>query len=145
MEQSGAESPRPERERGADAALRRLEERLERASNAAERLFAEAASEAASAAVRMSGRRTPRAEADGPPASAPGQGWQLPREDAERELDNLIVAWHSVRDLIPPDLRRRLADAVRELLVAVRALIDWYLERHERRHEPVEVQDIPIV
>jgi hypothetical protein len=32
------------------------------------------------------------------------------------------------------------------VLLSLRALIDWYLERLERRRaEPVEVQDIPIV
>ena len=36
--------------------------------------------------------------------------------------------------------------ALRELLLALRALIDWYLERLERRREQsVEVQDIPIL
>ena len=50
-----------------------------------------------------------------------------------------------MRDLIPADLQRRLAEALRELLLAVRALIDWYLDRIERRRaEPAEVQDIPI-
>ncbi len=35
---------------------------------------------------------------------------------------------------------------MRELLLALRALIDWYLERVEqRRREPAEVQDIPIL
>ena len=47
---------------------------------------------------------------------------------------------------MPPELRRRLGEAVREVLLAVRALIDWYLERIERRSgEPPEVQDIPIL
>ncbi len=35
--------------------------------------------------------------------------------------------------------------AARELLIAIRALIDWWIERLEREPEmPVEVQDIPI-
>jgi hypothetical protein len=51
----------------------------------------------------------------------------------------------SLRDLVPPELQRRLAEALRELLLAVRALIDWYLDRLERGPPaPVEVQDIPI-
>jgi hypothetical protein len=51
-----------------------------------------------------------------------------------------------VRDLIPAELQRRLGEALRELLLAVRALIDWYLDRIEqRRATPVEVQDIPIL
>jgi hypothetical protein len=52
----------------------------------------------------------------------------------------------SLRELIPPELQQRLAEALREVLLALRALIDWYLERLEqRRAEPVEVQDIPIL
>ena len=52
----------------------------------------------------------------------------------------------SLRDRIPAELQQRLADAVRELLLAVRAFIDWYLERSERhRAEPRQVQDIPIL
>ena len=35
--------------------------------------------------------------------------------------------------------------ALRELLLALRALIDWYLERMEqRRKTPTPVEDIPI-
>jgi hypothetical protein len=111
-----------------DDTLRRLEERLDRASNAAERLVDEAT----------------RARSDPPPA-----GWQVPRADAERdtrgELEMLAQALQSLRELIPPELERRLVDALRELLLAIRALIDWYLERSERsRSEPGDVQDIPI-
>jgi hypothetical protein len=52
----------------------------------------------------------------------------------------------SLRDLIPPDLQQRLAEALRELLLALRALIDWYLERLEqRRKTPTPIQDIPIL
>jgi hypothetical protein len=114
-----------------DALLGRLEERLGRASEAAERLFAEAGTAARGA--RM-----------------PPSGWQTPEADGEArerrsELEMLLAALASLRELIPPDLQRRLADAVRELLLAVRALIDWYLERSKhRRTEPAEVQDIPI-
>ncbi len=51
-----------------------------------------------------------------------------------------------MRDLIPPDLQQRLIAALREVLLALRALIDWYLERLERRREQgVEIQDIPIL
>ena len=38
-----------------------------------------------------------------------------------------------VRGLVPAELRQQFTDAFRELLVAVRALIDWYLERLGRR------------
>jgi hypothetical protein len=111
--------------------LRRLERRLDEASEAAERLIAEAAAEAA--------RRRP-----------PAAGWQTPHEepdpDRDRDLELLAQIIQSLRDRIPPELQRRLAEALRELLLAVRALIDWYLERLERRRaEPAEVRDIPIL
>jgi hypothetical protein len=51
----------------------------------------------------------------------------------------------SLRELVPAELERRLSEALRELLLAIRALIDWYLERAEReRPEATEVEDIPI-
>jgi hypothetical protein len=110
-------------------ALRRLEQRLTSASDAAERLIAEAA-------------RT--AERDKPPPA----GWEAPSEDERRggELEGLIQAFQSIRELIPPDVLERLASALKELLLAVRALIDWYLERIDRkRAQPsTEVEDIPI-
>jgi hypothetical protein len=119
----------------AEDTLRRLEQRLDRASDAAERLIAEAAASAT---------RKP------PPA-----GWQTPADHGKgeagdgrgpAELELLAQVLHALRDLIPPELQRRIAEALRELLLALRALIDWYLERSERRRaEPAEVQDIPIL
>ncbi len=83
-------------------------------------------------------------EPDPPPA-----GWQT-AEDTSRgptpELDPFVALVQAMRDLIPPDLQRRLIAALREVLLALRALIDWYLERLERKREQgVEVQDIPIL
>jgi hypothetical protein len=144
--------PTPDAERGAagvgaaggaaaggelpEDALRRLEARLDRASEAAERLIAEAAAE--SAARAADAFRRP------PPA-----GWQAPRNEEEpargADLELLMRLLESLRDLVPPDLQRRLMEALRELLLAVRALISWYLERFEaHRDDPAEVQDIPI-
>jgi hypothetical protein len=112
-------------------ALRRAEERLEEASRAAERLAGEAAHEAA--------RGKP------PPA-----GWQSPGQERSggslgTEIEALLSAVRTMRDLIPPEVVQRLADALRELLLALRALIDLYIERLEHHEpEPTEVQDIPI-
>ena len=65
---------------------------------------------------------------------------------SDDEADLLLGLLTSLRDRIPPELQQRLAEAVREVLLALRALIDWYLERTERRAaEPAEVQDIPIL
>jgi hypothetical protein len=118
-------------------ALSRLEQRLDRASEAAERLLADAAQ-------RVTSRP--------PPA-----GWQQPAPDRSEsqndaswlpgaDADLLLGILSSLRDRIPPDLQQRLAEALREVLLALRALIDWYLERTEqRRAQPFEVQDIPIL
>jgi hypothetical protein len=111
-------------------ALRRIEQRLAQASDAAERLIAEAA----------------RARERPPPA-----GWQAPRHEHDRgrqraaELELLIASMRTVGGLVPAEVLERLGAALRELLLAVRALIDFYLERLERRpREDGGVQDIPI-
>jgi|SRR5690348_11118863 hypothetical protein len=146
--------PSPSEERpvpppgSAEEALRRLELRLDRASEAAERLMAEAAAAAAGVGSPPS-EDAPPTEADpGEPVKPPPAGWQIP-EDARAgtaELDPLVALVQALRDLVPPELQRRLVAAIRELLLALRALIDWYLERLERRREQaVEVQDIPIL
>jgi hypothetical protein len=115
-------------------ALRRLEQRLSKASNAAERLIAEAA--------RTAQRHRP-----------PPQGWQAGPSDEEpsahpaSELELVLRALAATRDLVPPEVAERLAAAARELLLAVRALIDFYLERLERQDakpDDGDVQDIPI-
>jgi hypothetical protein len=123
-----------------DDTLRRLERRLDEASAAAERLIAEAATAAA-----RGGERPPAAgSGDRPPPA----GWQPPAEEPpapDRDAELLARVLESIRDLIPPELQRRLIEALREVLLAVRALLDWYIERLERRRaEPAEVHDIPI-
>jgi hypothetical protein len=112
-------------------ALRRLEQRLDQASETAQRLMAEAAQ---------------AAQGQKPPAA----GWQSQdngqsTRSAGAELDALISAVRSLRELIPAEVLQRLAEALKEVLLAIRALIDWYIERLERpRTEPPEVEDIPI-
>ena len=85
----------------------------------------------------------------GDPATPPPAGWQTTDDDAREstsELDPLVALVQAMRDLIPPELQQRLIAALREVLLALRALIDWYLERLDRRREQgVEVQDIPIL
>jgi hypothetical protein len=124
-------NPEPDASR---EALRRLEERLDRASEAAERLL----EEATAAATRA---REPKV----PPA-----GWQAPEPESEHRAPRDLELWlqiaRSVRDLIPAELQERLAQALHELLLSLRALVDWYIERLERRRgEPVQVEDIPIL
>jgi hypothetical protein len=141
----GSEPGQPSPRLSAEEALRRLEDRLDRASDAAERLIAEAAAEAARRARRHepSGAEA-RADA-APDGEPPTAGWQLPEDPVTAGGDVIVQVIHALRELIPPELQRRLAEALREVLLAIRALIDWYLERLERRRaEHVQVQDIPI-
>jgi predicted lipid carrier protein YhbT len=57
----------------------------------------------------------------------------------------MVAALGSLRDLVPPELQRRLAEAMRELLVAIRGLLDWYIEHLDsERTASGEVEDIPI-
>jgi hypothetical protein len=140
--------PSPAPPGSAEEALRRIEERLDRASEAAERLMAQAA-EAATGGAEAPGSVNPGEPHDGEPSNPPPAGWQLPDDGASAagpDLDPFVALVQALRDLIPQDLQRRLIAALRELLLALRALIDWYLDRLERRREQaVEVQDIPIL
>jgi hypothetical protein len=155
-------------------ALRALEERLDRAAAAAERLLAEAGTAGAGAGGPGAGAGGPGAGAGGPGAGAgaagaetgtsslPPRGWQRAAgggaaggaagggalggwiDSADAELLFSLLA--GLRDRIPADLQQRLAAALHEVLQALRALIDWCLERAERRRAaPTEVQDIPIL
>jgi hypothetical protein len=150
-----ASKPRRGASEPATDALQRLEERLDRVSRAAERLIAQARAEVRSAGMgEEQQQRTDVGTASEEPADAtsaegrkpPLAGWQAPSGSADgTELELLTQLLHSLRDLLPPDLQRLLAEAVRELLLALRALIDFYLERLERRSAaPADVQDIPI-
>ena len=50
-----------------------------------------------------------------------------------------------MRGVVPPDLARQLADALRELLLAIRAVLDWYIARLEPSPPAdSDVQDIPV-
>jgi hypothetical protein len=85
----------------------------------------------------------------------PPRGWESPRSEQRPPADiadlvllaeqTSVLVTEVVRGLVPEELRQQFSDALRELLVAVRALIDWYLERLGRtREDSVEVEDIPI-
>src|SRR3954451_8394828 len=96
-----------------DDRLRALEARLAPGGAAAERLAREAGERIAAAGGSASG------EAAGPPAA----GWQAARPEGSAEPDPVDTLIHTFRGLLPADLQQRLAEAVRELLLALRALI----------------------
>jgi hypothetical protein len=81
----------------------------------------------------------------------PPQGWAAPPRAGDgsagldAELAALVAALAALRELVPPELQRQVADLVRQVLLLVRAILDRWIERldAERGAEP-EVEDIPI-
>ena len=118
-----------------DQALDAVRAHLDEAHAAADRLVREAQHQAEEAA------------GDGAP-HVPPRGWDADRGDAATpDLHALLALLDAVRAAVPAELSHQLAAALRELLLALRALIDWYLERlggpAGARSEP-EVEDIPL-
>ena len=80
---------------------------------------------------------------------APRRGWATPPPPtggAANEMQALVALLESLRDMLPPELRTQVTELVRQLLLVLRALIDWLVDQLERRPrggEP-EVEDIPI-
>ena len=75
-----------------------------------------------------------------------------PRRDAPppplqgRALDPaaLFVLLDVMRRAAPRELEAQVTNLVREFLLTLRSLIDWYLERLDRPRREPEVEDIPI-
>lgn len=84
--------------------------------------------------------------ARGSAAGVPPNGWGVSgAEERFPDLAPLLALVDAMRQGLPPELAQRFAEALRELLLAVRALVDWWIERLERHAEPpAEVEDIPI-
>jgi hypothetical protein len=119
----------------AQEALDAVRARLDDAHAAADRLVEEARRQAGEAAGE-------------PAADVPPRGWAAPGGEASaRDLQALLSLIDAVREAVPAELSRQLAAALRELLLALRAVIDWYLERlgaPEAGGAGVEVEDIPL-
>jgi hypothetical protein len=54
------------------------------------------------------------------------------------------VLLDGVRAAAPRELRDQVTNLIREFLLTLRSLIDWYLERLDERPREPEVEDIPI-
>ena len=108
-----------------------LRARLHETRVAAERL----AGEAATAAGSIAGGELP------PP------GWRTAGERAavRDELDALADLLRAIRMLLPAELEQQLAEVLRQVLLLVRALIDWMVEQlPSAGAEPAPLRDIPI-
>jgi hypothetical protein len=74
------------------------------------------------------------------------QARDLPRETRD-ELDALVGLLRALRELVPPELQEQLSEVIRQVLLLLRAVIDFWVERLEapRSHaRGAEVRDIPI-
>jgi hypothetical protein len=93
-------------------------------------------------------REAQRAAEEAAAGAVPPRGWSVPGEEragAFGDLAQLTALIESLRGVVPPDLARQLADALRELLIALRAVLDWYIARLEPPDPPdSDVQDIPV-
>ncbi len=73
---------------------------------------------------------------------SPGEGG--PRLGGGPDLRPLFALIDVMRSALPSELRDQFNSLVRELLLTLRALIDWYLERLPGPKPESRVEDIPI-
>ena len=118
-----------------DDPLDDLRRRIEATREAAERLAGEAA----------------QAREDVRAGREASNGWRTPQDHEERtsELQTLVALLESLRGLVPAELQAQVTEVIRQVLLLVRAMIDWLVERLETAHRPSpgdgpDVQDIPI-
>ena len=60
------------------------------------------------------------------------------------DLSAVFVLLDTLRRAAPPELQERVTALIREVLLTLRSLIDWYLDRLDRPHREARVEDIPI-
>jgi hypothetical protein len=81
-------------------------------------------------------------------ASVPPRGWAVPGEEGQAppfDLGQLAALVEALRGVVPPELAQQLAEALRQLLLALRAVLDWHIARLEGGEPPArDVQDIPV-
>jgi hypothetical protein len=74
----------------------------------------------------------------GEPAAAP------PPRGSRWDFRPLFMLLEAVRRGLPGELQLQFTALVREILLTLRAVIDWYLERLDSPPAGPEVEDIPI-
>ena len=84
--------------------------------------------------------------------SGAGEDWSArhgtppppPPPRAGLDFSALFVLLDALRRAAPAELQERVTAFIREGLLTLRSLIDWYLERLERPSREPKVEDIPI-
>jgi hypothetical protein len=68
------------------------------------------------------------------------------REQTRDELDALAAMLRSLRDVVPPELQQQVSEALRNVLLLLRAIIDYWVTRLEPAPaaREVDVEDIPV-
>jgi hypothetical protein len=94
--------------------------------------------------VREATERAEQIAGDVPP-----RGYDAPRPQSGPAFPDLSALTNLVelaRSSLPPDLQRQLQQSLRELLIALRAVLDYSIDRLEPGPEPPSstVEDIPI-
>ena len=101
--------------------------------------------EAYEAAERLVREAHARAEEAAAASEVPPNGWASPLGSAAPDLNTLFALLETLKGTVPPELARQLADALRELLMAIRAILDYSIERLDTGRPPEpQVEDIPI-
>jgi hypothetical protein len=73
-----------------------------------------------------------------------GQGAPPPPPSSGPDLAALFAVLDALRSAAPPELQERVSHLIREILLTLRSLIDWYLERLDDGPREPTVEDIPI-
>jgi hypothetical protein len=66
------------------------------------------------------------------------------RESRPPDPAALFSMLDGMRRMAPRELEDQLTNLIREFLLTLRSLIDWYLERLDRQPQEPRVEDIPI-
>ncbi len=84
-------------------------------------------------------------------SAGPGEDWSTrygapppPPPRANLDFSALFVLLDALRRAAPAELQERLSSLIREALLSLRSLIDWYLERLDQGPREPRVEDIPI-
>jgi hypothetical protein len=86
----------------------------------------------------MSTGRAERVHREGDSAPPP------PPLDRSFDPAALFVLLDALRRAAPRELEEQVTKLIREFLLTLRSLIDWYLERLDNPRREPEVEDIPI-